>query len=297
MGMRIVPNIFATMQAAVAQDQQNLNTALQQVSTGQSVNTLSDNPLAASQLVGNRTELSSTDQFLHSISYVQGAMQTADSALNSVSNYLNQAISLATEGANGTMSSSDEQAIAQEVSSIQQSILGLANSSYQGSYLFGGTATVNPPYVQSSSSSSGVAYNGNSNVNQVQIGPSQFASINLPGSTIFNASGADVFQALSNLTNALKTNGNVTGALSEVSAAFQNVNMQRTFYGNTLQQLNSANNTLTSEQFTLQQDQNSLIAANPATAISNMDQANYTLQAALQAFAKISQNTLMDYIK
>ncbi len=156
MGLRIAPDIYTTLVSSVTQDQTNLNNALQQVSTGQSVNQLSDNPLAAAQLVGNRTEISSNDQYLHSISYVQGALQTADSTLNSVINSLNQAISLGAEGANGTLTGSERQAVAQQVSSIQQSILGLANTSYEGSYLFAGTATNNPPYVSDSTSPSGV---------------------------------------------------------------------------------------------------------------------------------------------
>jgi flagellar hook-associated protein 3 FlgL len=297
MGLRIAPDIYTTLVSSVNQDQTNLNNALQQVSSGQSLNQLSDNPLAASELVGNRTEISNNDQYLHSISYVQGALQTGDSTLNSVINSLNQALSLGTEGANGTLSDSERQAVAQQISSIQQTVLGLANTSYQGSYLFAGTATSQPPYVQDSTSPSGVTYQGNGNTNQVAIGANQTAPINLPGSSIFNAPGADVFQALNDLQNALNINGNISGATSEVSAALQSVDAQRTFYGNTVDEMNTATTDLNSEQLQLQQQQNTLIAANPAQAISNMEQADTTLQAALSAFAKISQNTLLDYLK
>ncbi len=99
------------------------------------------------------------------------------------------------------------------------------------------------------------------------------------------------------LETALNTNGNISGATSEVSAAMQSVDTQRTFYGNTVDQMNTATTDLNQEQLQLQAQQNTLIAANPATAISNMDQADVTLQVALSAFAKISQNTLMNYIK
>ena len=297
MGLRIAPNIYTTLVSSVTQDQTNLNNALQQVSTGQSVNQLSDNPLAAAELVGNRTELSSNDQYLHSISYVQGALQTADSTMNSIINNLTQAISLGAEGGNGTLTDSERQAVAQQVAAIQQTVLGLANTSYQGSYLFAGTATNKPPYVAGSSSSSGVVYQGNNKTNQVAIGANQTASINLPGSSIFNATGADVFQALNDLQTALNTNGNIGAATSEVSAAMQNVDTQRTFYGNTLDQMGTATTDLNQQQLALQQQQSTLIAADPAKAISNLEQADTTLQAALSAFGKISQDTLLNYIK
>lgn len=297
MGLRIAPDLFATMINAVGNDRQRLNTALQQISTGQSVNSPSDNPAAAAALIENNTQSSTNDQFLRSISSVQGALQTADSTLGSVVNALTQAISVGTEGANGTVSDSERQAMAQEIQSIQQTVMGLANTSYQGSYLFAGTAVTTPPYVADALSPSGVSYAGNATTNKVQVGPDQFVPLNLPGSTIFNGSSSDVFAALHDLSTALSSNSNIPSALSEVQAAFTNVNTQRTFYGNTLMGLNSTNSDLQQEQLTLSQQTSNLVSADPAQAASNLVQAEYTLNAALSAFGRISQNTLLDYLK
>lgn len=296
MGLRIVPDLFSTLLSAVNNDQQRLNTALQQISTGQSVNSPSDNPAATAALIENTSQSNDDDQFLTSISTVQGVLQTADSTLGSIINSLNQAISLGTEGANGTVSQSERQAMAQEVQSIQQTIQGLANTSYQGAYLFAGTDVTTQPYVTDPSSTSGVSYAGNTGVNSVQVGPGQSVSVNLPGSTIFDASGADVFQALSDLSTALTSGTNISSALSEVQSAFNNINSQRTFYGNTLDELNSINTDVTQEQLTLSQQTSNLISANPATAASNLVQAEDTLTAALDAFGRISQDTLLNYL-
>lgn len=297
MGLRIAPDLFATMTNAVGNDRQRLNTALQQISTGQSVNSPSDNPAAAAALIENNTQSSTNDQFLRSISSVQGALQTADSTVGSVVNALTQAISVGTEGANGTVSNSERQAMAQEIQSIQQTVMGLANTSYQGSYLFAGTAVTAPPYVADAASPSGVSYVGNATTNKVQVGADQFVPLNMPGSTIFNGSSSDVFKALHDLSTALSSNSNIPSALSEVQAAFTNVNTQRTFYGNTLSGLNSINSDLQQEQLTLSQQTSNLVSADPAQAASNLVQAEYTLNAALSAFGRISQNTLLDYLK
>lgn len=297
MGLRIAPNLYSTLLAAVSADRQRLNTDLQQVSTGLAVNLPSDNPAATSAYIENRTQSDSIDQYTQSIATVQGSLQTGDTALGSVVNSLQQALTIGTQGANGTNSTAELQGLAQQVQAIQQTVLGLANTSYQGSYLFAGTKSNAPPYVANSLSPSGVSYNGNTGTNSVQVGAGQFVTTNLPGSSIFNGTGSDVFQALHDLSTALSTNTNVKGALGELQSAFNNVNSQRTFYGNTLDQLSSVNTDLTQAQLTLSQQASSLISANPATAASNFSQDENTLTAALTAFGSISQNTLLNYLK
>ncbi|MDE3180517.1 MAG: flagellar hook-associated protein FlgL [Acidobacteriota bacterium] len=296
MGLRIAPNLYSTLLYGVTNDRENLNTDLQQISSGKSVNLPSDNPAATASYIGDQAESGSNDAFQHSISTVQGALSTADSALGSVINNLNQALSLGVEGANGTNSPSELQGMAQEVQSIQQTVLALANTSYQGAYLFAGTNVTAAPYAVSGGSPSGVSYAGNADTNTIQVGPGQFVGANLPGSTIFNSAGADVFQALHDLSAALNTNTNIKGALSELTTAFNAVNSQRTFYGNTLDQLTSVNSSLTQEQLTLSQQEGNLISADTAKAASNLAQDQTSLQGALEAFGGISKNTLLNYL-
>ena len=66
---------------------------------------------------------------------MQGRFQIADSALSSAATAMTRANTLAVEGANGTMSDSDRQALAEEVQGILQQMLSLANTSYQGAHL------------------------------------------------------------------------------------------------------------------------------------------------------------------
>lgn len=297
MGLRIVPDLYSMTVGAIENDRQRLNTAVQQISTGQSVNLPSDNPAATAALIENTAQTNANDEYQQSISTIQGALQTADSALGSVVTDLNQAISLGTEGASGGLSQTEMQALGQEVESIQGSIQNLANTSYQGNYLFAGTAVSTQPFVTDATSPSGVSYVGNNSENSVQIGHAQSVNTNLPGSEIFTPSGADVFQALHDLSTALNSGGNVSSALDEVKTAFNNIGSQRTFYGNTLDELSSVNDNLTQQQLTLAQQTSNLISADPAKAASNLVQAEYTLNAALSAFGRISQNTLLDYLK
>src|SRR4030081_1426837 len=203
--MRVNPYPLPDLLAALEQSQQQINTDLQQIASGRSVNVPADNPTAAAVLIQNAGQTSEADQFLRSIGSGQGEMQNADSTLSSVITTLQRAISLGVEGANGTLNSADRAALATEVQGIQTQLVSLANLSYQGTYVFSGTASQTTPYVLDSSSSSGVRYAGNAGVNQVTLGNHFALQTNLPGSQMFSAPGRDMFQAIQNLITGLQS--------------------------------------------------------------------------------------------
>ena len=186
MSVRINPNEAPDLLAAIAMNREAQNTALQQISTGQSVNQLSDNPSAAAQVVLNHVQTSQDTQYLNNISALTAQGQTIDATLNSTVQAVNQAIGLGVEGANGTLSNADRQDIASQLIGIRNQVLGLANTTYQGSYVFAGTATSTQPFVLDATQPDGVKYNGNASVNSTQIAPGQTIPINMPGSQIFH---------------------------------------------------------------------------------------------------------------
>jgi flagellar hook-associated protein 3 FlgL len=227
---------------------------------------------------------------------VNGLLHTADSTLSSVVTALQRAIALGTEGANGTLSDADRNDVAEELIGIQQQLIGLANTSYQGEFIFSGTSTVQP-FAANSSSSSGVSYLGNAGTNHVQVGPTYSLQVNLPGTQLFMAPGADVFQSISDLINALQTNSGISGAVTEVSGAFSHVTSQRVFYGNAINQLNAQQNYLNSEKVDLSTAANTISAADLAGTATTLSQAEVAVNAELAAMSRISQTTLFDYLK
>jgi flagellar hook-associated protein 3 FlgL len=290
----MVPDILADMQ----QSQSAVDIALQEVATGKKVTVPSDNPAAAADMVQNTIETANVDQYTQNVSTMLSRVQTADSSLGTVVTSLTQAISLGTEGANGTNNTSNLQAIATQVQGILKSVVAQANTSYQGTYLFGGTETSSAPYTASSSSSSGYTYNGNSDVNSVAVGDDMNVQLNLPGSQIFSNSNADVLGSLSSLVTALQS-GDATAignATSAVSAALSNVSQQRVFYGNAESQLNSQETYLQQETVSLTSQQNSLVDVDEAQAATALSQAETANNAAEAAAAKVLPQTLLNYL-
>lgn len=297
--MRVNPNPLPDLLAALGQNQQQINTDLAEISSGQSVTVPSDDPAAAAALVQNAADTSSADQFLRSIGSIQGEVSSADSTLNSVTTALQRAISLGVEGANGTLNSSDRAAIATEVQGIQSQLLNLANLSYQGSYVFAGTTNQSPPYVLDPTSASGVTYNGNSGTNSVTLGNHFTLQTNLPGSQLFSAPGSDMFQAIQDLVTGLQsgTAAQISTAVGELNTASSYIDTQRVFYGNAGNQLTSQQTYLNSDTTQLAQQQNTLGAADLPTVITNLTTSETARQATLQAVASTTQTNLFNFLK
>ena len=287
----IMPNLLASMNEALQQEQ----TAVLQLSSGQRINRPSDDPAGAATLARIQDRSSQADSFLRSMGDVQGQYQTADSTLNSVVLALQRAISLGVEGANGTLSDSDRAALAGEVSGIRDQLLSLANVSYQGRYVFSGTAQVQP-FALDASVASGVRYDGNTGTNAVSIGNGYQLQLNVPGSQVFSASGADVFAAVTNLITALGSNSGVDTAVTGVRAAFDHVTSQRVFYGNALNQIQSQQTYLNSDKLQLAQQQDTVAATDVAATASQIVNAENARQAALAAVGKLSQMSLFNYL-
>jgi flagellar hook-associated protein 3 FlgL len=290
----MVPDLLQELQ----QSQVQLNTALQQVSTGLRVNQPSDDPTASAAMVQNTIATGDLDQYTQNVSTALSTVQTANSVLSSVVTSLNSAVSAGTEGANGTNNASDLQDLANQVQGILNSVVSAANTSVGGSYLFGGTSTATP-YTADAASPTGYTYNGNDGSNSVAIGDQTSVQINLPGSQIFSAAGNSVIGSLSSLVTALKS-GNSAGietATASVDSALNYVGQQQVFYGNAEIQLNSQETFLQQDKVTLTTQASTLIGVNESTAATELSQAETDNSAALAAVAKVLPNTLLNYLE
>jgi flagellar hook-associated protein 3 FlgL len=295
--MRVNPNPLPDLLSALGQNQQQINTDLNEIASGSSISAPSDDPAGAAMLVRNAGETDEADQFERSTSGLASEMQNADSTLNSVITTLQRAISLGVEGANGTMSASDRAAVAEEVQGIQSQLVNLANLSYQGNFVFAGTANQAAPYVLDSTSPSGVTYVGNSGQNSVTVGDDLKVTTNLPGSELFSGGGTDMFQSIQDLITNLQSGTNIQTAVNEISSSYDRINTQRAFYGNAINQLNSQQTYLNSETTQLAAQQNAIGGADLSKVISDLESSETSRQATLEAVAQTRQSNLFSYIK
>ncbi len=297
--MRVNPNYTPDILTDLWQSQAQEQNVIQELATGKRVNVPSDDPAAAAADVQNQALQGQTDQYLQNTSNLEGLFQTADATLSSVVTALNQAISLGTQGANGGLSASNLQAITQQVQSIQSQMVQLANTSYEGTYIFGGTANQSAPYALDPTQPDGVSYSGNAGVNSVEIAQGRSIQVNLPGSQVFQGAGGDVMGSLQQLVTALQSGNstNIGTATTQVSNALNYVSQQRVFYGSAVNQLNANQSFLQQEQVSLQTQENTLVGADMATAATDLSRAQTAQSATLAALAQIIPESLLNYLK
>src|SRR5256885_490095 len=297
MTIRLNPNIVPDLLTSIQQSRANLNTATQQLSSGRRVNQLSDDPSAASQLVQNHDQAAQDDQFLSNLTGLQSKFQVADSALSNVVQALTRAISIGTEGANGTVSPSDRQAIAGEVQGLLTQLVSLGNTSYQGTFIFSGTAVTTQPFTLDPASNV-VTYNGNGNSNPVQLTNGTSVQSGIPGSQLFQNASGDTFGALKDLFHSLQSGNGIGTAVTELQTALSQVSVQRVFYGNALNQINSSESFLNQEKVNLSRQENALVGVDPAVAASDLAQSQTAYQADLAATSRVlNLPTILDFLK
>lgn len=297
--MRVDSNYYSQILNSLNTTETKLQTDLQELSTSRRVNKPSDDPTASALEVNNLAATSDAAAYQQNITSAQTFLNTASSALSSVVTALNQAVTLGVEGAGGTATASQNAQTASTVSGIRDQILSLANTSVQGVYVFAGTASGTQPFALNSTSTTGVTYSGNSNVNQVQIGNGNSVAGNISGDSIFLNSSGNVMQGLNDLVTALNAN-NQTGietATTEIKSALDVVSQQKSAYSSTLTQMTSESTYLQSETVTLQTQQNNLVGADLATVITDLTQTQVSVQATMQATAKILPMSLMNYLQ
>lgn len=284
---RVNPNIIPDLLAGVDTVQQQLNNADIELASGQSINKPSDNPVGTESLILNHAAQAQNDTFQQNVGNLQSRLQTADSALNSAENAINQAISLGVEAGNSDLSDSQRQAIAQQLQGIQQQLVNTANTSYSGSYLFGGTLVETAPFTLNPAVPAGVTYSGNSSVTAVQVASGESVNTNVPGDQLFLNPAGSLLGSLNQLITAVQTNSGISSANAALGQGATEFYAQSVTYGSTLDQLQSTSTQLSAQQVQLATQETSIDGADIAQVTTNFSQAEVAYQTLLEAEGKI----------
>ena len=285
--MRVDPNYVTNLVSSLDQTQLTEQQLTSELSSGVAITSLSQNPVASGENVLLLNQIQQDDSFTQSSNLVTGQLQVADSALGSVVTNLTQAISLATSANNGTMNASDVKSVANQISGILNEVQSLANTSYQGQYIFAGGQTSTSPFTTSTATSPGVTtYNGDQGVNYLQSPNGQKIQLNMPGDQIFMGSGANgVFGALNSLvadysSGTVNTNQAAKDTAS-LTTSLGYVSQQRVVIDNSMTQITAASNAVTNVQTQLTTAQTDLMQADIPT-VSTQLSLSETQQAALE---------------
>jgi flagellar hook-associated protein 3 FlgL len=299
--MRVDPNYISNLAAALNQSTGQENTLTSELSSGLRVASLSDGPVAVAQSTLLGSSIAKDDTFVQTASGVSSRMQVTDSTLGEVVTQITSALSTAVSGNNGTLNASDLASVAQTLSGIRDQVLSLANTSYQGQYLFGGSQGSVPPFTLDTSTTPATAvYNGDANVQYVQTPSGQRIQVSLPGSAVFGAAGSGVLGALNQLISDFSsgaTTASLTADTGALTTALGQLSSQRSTLDSALSRLQATSTYAQTEETQLKVAQSNLVSADPAAVATQLSQAEVQHQALLSVMNALGSANLFSLMK
>ena len=104
-----------------------LSASLERLSSGYKINSAEDSPVGAAMSQKMKTQLRGLDRAIQNASDGISVVETAECALNEVTEMIQRMRQLSVQGANGTMSAQDRQSLMDEISQLQNEIDRISN--------------------------------------------------------------------------------------------------------------------------------------------------------------------------
>jgi flagellar hook-associated protein 3 FlgL len=301
--MRITNQL--TTENAIRHMNQNLETLQQlqeQISSGKTIQNISDDPAAASTVLSMHSTLATVQSYMDAANVADDWMSATEASLSQLTNMGTRANTLSTSGVSGTMGANERISLANELDEVLKQAIQAANTSHEDKYIFGGfqVRPPNPPFQGVDTNADGrfdtVAYTGDNGVIQREIGPGTLVTTNVNG----NAAFQPMFQAMIAARDALFNNNTTTlkTAITNLNSAMQTLSAARTGNGGRQRQLEAAITRITTSQTEIKNLLSKKEDTNMAEAISHLTNQQTIYQATLEVGQRaIAMATLFDYLK
>lgn len=260
------------------------------LSTGKRINKPSDDPLRISSAFNLKKELQEIDQYLRNAETATTWIDLTTQTLTQVSEILNSARIIALRESNATATYESRVASAQEVKNLKAQLLNLANTSFQGKYLFSGTKTLTKPFSEDGT------YQGDGGEIQIQIEDRQTITVNVPGNQVFQGN-EDVFAVLSDLEQALNNNDTaaISSQIERLDSCLNQIHRWEGEFGGRGKRVEIFKSRLQDQTVGLTKLLSTTEDADVIKVITDLQHAGAAYQAALYAGREILQYTLIDF--
>lgn len=284
----------------INQDLSSLQTTTQQLSTGLRINEPSDDPYGATVSMSLQAQITGFDQLTANINNATSWTDAANTALSNMNSIAQRARELVVSGANGTMSQTQLNSIADEIDQLTDSLKQSADAQFNGSYIFSGNASTTQPYATGPASSD--TFMGNTNTISRLIAPGTTVPINFDISSLLgsgqSANDGKLLDTLRTISSDLRS-GNTNGLQTDLKNLDGNMSTMQQIQADAGALSNRLSMTAT-QLSTMQASANKNLAGvqdvdfTKATVTYTTQQAAY--QAALKASAGILQSSLLDFL-
>jgi flagellar hook-associated protein 3 FlgL len=302
--MRVTNSSITSMSLANLQASLQRSATLQaQLSSGKRINKASDDPSGAISALSLQGEIDRNNQYNRNASDGNGWLTTVDTTLTSVNDLLSRARDLVVQAAStGSGDANSQQAIATELTQIRASVLQMANSSYLGRPIFGGTTAGTSAFQAGSTATIGgqpdISYVGDSGTVQRRISDGSTVRVDADASAAFGSGAGSVFNVLATVIDHLQTNpAALSNDITAIDASAGNIRTSLTDVGVRQQRVQDAQSTVGARVLDLTSRLSDVEDVDmPATIVALQTQ-QVAYQAALGATAKVVQPSLLDFLR
>lgn len=307
-------NTSKQMVSFMSSQETRYNTLSTQISSGKKLTSVSQDPAACREVLNINTKTAQIQGYLNNMSAANQELNMLDSSLTSSTNLINKITDLATQAANGTYSDQNLDEIKIEVDTLIESLINVANTDYNGKYIFSGANTAQKAYSVTKDSNgaiTGITYNGTGTDNglarTVTISDGVTVEMNVAGSDVFGsydgsttpATGTGIFGTLMELSKALGDHDQsaVASTLSGLDAGFNTVITTQTKFAALTNKFDITKTSLDTTMTTLEEYRSSLQDTDLATAITELVASRTALQTTYTVASDLMKNTgLLNYL-
>lgn len=170
----------------------------EEAATGSRINRASDDPAAAFQVMSLQAQVQGIDDCNKNLASVSDDLAVNSSTLQQMTTTLTSAQQLLSQAASGTYQSSQRTVAAQQINSLLEQMVSLANTQNTGRYLYSGQKASTPPFAVTrvAGDITAVNYQGSQNDLSVPVAPGVQMSDLMNGANLFGSSARQAPQFL-----------------------------------------------------------------------------------------------------
>jgi flagellar hook-associated protein 3 FlgL len=296
--MRVTQHTIATNSLANLQTNLGRVSQLQeQMTSGRVINRPSDSPTGTVSALGLRGEIRTTEQYSRNANDAVSWLGTQDTTLTSINDVLQRVRVLTLQGSNdGALGPAAREALATEVKSLRETTRGLANTTFLGRPIFGGTTSFTQAFVVDPTQK--IVYQGDGGEVVRRIGADATVRVDTDGQAVFGPNGSSVFDVLDKLADDLVSNpGALAGDLGALDDATLRVRTALTEVGSRFNRAEAARQAADDRVLTLRATLSGVEDIDLPHTIMDLQMQQMAYQTALGATAKALQPSLMDFLR
>ena len=268
-----------------------LSEGSKRVATGERLQTASDDPFSAGELMHLQQGFRAFEQYRRNIGSARARITTTESVLDQMTDLMARAKELAIGAGSSNQNAQARQATAQEVDRLIEQTVSLGNTRIGSDYLFGGTATTVAPFQADGT------YVGNTGVRQAEIGAGYYVDTAPTGQELMIDS--TVIQSLVNFRDRLRANdqAGIQTSAGELDTAFQGTQVLLAETGARVRQLDVAVENITAQDSNFTSRYSNMQAIPMEEATVEMFSAQNALQASLAAASRVLNTSILDFLR